>query len=73
MDKINEEIKIDNNCIVRAFENNPIAILQEEVNNKTIYWFKAVDIGKVLNLVNIRTSIMNYDDERTVHLEVFIF
>jgi prophage antirepressor-like protein len=62
-----EEFKEDNNCIVKAFENNPIAILQEDVNSKKVYWFKASDIGKALNLVNIRTSIMNYDeDERTV-------
>jgi prophage antirepressor-like protein len=62
-----EEFKEDNNCIVKAFENNPISILQENVNDKKVYWFKASDIGKVLNLVNIRTSIMNYDeDERTV-------
>jgi prophage antirepressor-like protein len=65
--KMTEEFKEDNNCIVKAFENNPIAILQEDVNSKKVYWFKASDIGKALNLVNIRTSIMNYDeDERTV-------
>ena len=29
-----EEIKEDNNCIVKAFENNPIAILHEDINNK---------------------------------------
>jgi len=28
---MNEEIKEDNNCIVKAFENNPIAILQEDI------------------------------------------
>ncbi len=63
-----EEIKTDNNCIVRAFENNPIAILQEEINNKKIYYFKASDISKVLQIVNIRTSIMNYDDDERVVL-----
>jgi len=62
-----EEFKEDNNCIVKAFENNPISILTENINNKKIYWFKASDIGKALQLINIRTSIMNYDeDERTV-------
>ena len=45
-----EEIKDDNNCIVKAFENNPIAILQEDINNKKVYYFKASDIGKALNL-----------------------
>ena len=31
---MNEEIKTDNNCIIKAFENNPISILHEEINNK---------------------------------------
>jgi prophage antirepressor-like protein len=61
-----EEIKEDNNCIVKAFENNPISILQESNNNKKIYYFKASDVGKVLNIVNIRTSIMNFDDDERV-------
>ena len=63
-----EEIKEDNNCIVKAFENNPIAILQENNNddNKKIFYFKASDIGKVLNIVNIRTSIQNFDDDEKV-------
>jgi hypothetical protein len=30
---MNEEIKEDTNCIVKAFENNPIAILQDDINN----------------------------------------
>ena len=52
-----EEIKEDNNCIVKAFENNPISIIKVEENNKKIYYFKASDIGKALNLTNIRVSI----------------
>jgi hypothetical protein len=31
-----EEIKTDNNCIVKAFENNPISFLHEDVNNKKV-------------------------------------
>jgi prophage antirepressor-like protein len=58
-----EEIKEDNNCIVKAFENNPIAILQEDMDNKIIYYFKALDIGKALGIVNIRSTIQNYEDE----------
>lgn len=58
---MDEEIK-DTNCIVKAFENNPISILQEEVDNKKIFWFRASDIGKVLGLSNINVSIQNYDD-----------
>lgn len=57
---MDEEIK-DTNCIVKAFEKNPISILQEEIDNKKIYWFRASDIGKVLGLVNINVSIQNYD------------
>jgi len=60
-----EEIKEDNNCIIKAFENNPISIIKEEENNKKRYWFRASDIGKALELTNINVSIQNYDyDER---------
>jgi prophage antirepressor-like protein len=55
-----EEIKTDNNCIIKAFENNPIAILQEYINNKKVYYFKGSDIGKAL------TNIQSYDDEMVV-------
>ena len=61
-----EEIKEDNNCIVKAFENNPISILQENNDNKKVYYFKASDIGKALNLSNIRASIQNYDEDEQV-------
>ena len=61
-----EKIKTDNNCIVRAFENNPISILHEDINNKRVYYFKASDVGKVLGIVNIRTSIVNFDDDEKV-------
>ena len=64
--KMIEEVKEDNNCIVKAFENNPISIITEDINNKKIYCFKASDVGKVLNIVNIRTSIMNFDDDEKV-------
>ena len=38
---MSEEIKEDNNCIIKAFENNPISILHEEIDGKKIYCFKA--------------------------------
>lgn len=63
---MNEEIKTDNNCIIKAFENNPISILHEEINNKKIYYFKASDIGKALNLTNIAVSIQHYDEDERV-------
>ena len=61
-----EEIKTDNNCIIKAFENNPIAILHEDINNKKVYYFKAADIGKALNLSNIAVSIQSYDEDEKV-------
>jgi prophage antirepressor-like protein len=61
-----EEIKEDNNCIIKAFENNPISIITENIDNKKIYCFKASDIGKALNIVNIRTSITNFDGDEVV-------
>jgi prophage antirepressor-like protein len=61
-----EEIKTDNNCIVKAFENNPISILEEDIDNKRVYYFKASDIGKALNLSNIRVSIQHYDEDEQV-------
>ena len=64
--KMNEEIKTDNNCIVKAFENNPISILHEENNGKKIYFFKSSDIGKALDLKNISVSIQYYDDDERV-------
>jgi prophage antirepressor-like protein len=61
-----EEIKEDNNCILKAFENNPISILHEDINHKKVYYFKAIDIGKALDLTNIRVSIQNYDEDEVV-------
>ena len=61
-----EEIKTDNNCIVKAFENNSISILHEDINNKKVYYFKAADIGKALNLSNIAVSIQSYDEDEKV-------
>ena len=53
-------------CIVRAFENNSISILQENINNKTVYYFKASDVAKVLDISQIRSSIQNYDSDEKV-------
>ena len=61
-----EEIKPDNNCIVKAFENNPIAILHEDIDKKKVYYFKASDIGRALNLKNIAVSIQHYDEDERV-------
>jgi len=61
-----EEVKTDNNCIVKAFENNPISIIEEDLDNKKIYYFKASDVGKALNLSNIAVSIQSYDEDERV-------
>jgi prophage antirepressor-like protein len=66
-----EEIKTDNNCIVKAFENNPISIIKENIDDKKIYCFKANDVGKVLGILNIRQSIQNYDDDERVVRKVY--
>ena len=66
-----EEIKKDNNCIIKAFENNPISILHENIDNKKVYYFKAIDIGIALHLTNIRASIQNYDEDEHVLREVY--
>ena len=50
---------INNNCIIKAFENNPIAILQENVDNKKVFYFKAIDIGKAIGIKNIAQNIQN--------------
>ena len=55
-----EEIKEDSNCIIKAFENNNITIIKEEPNN---FLFKATDIGKILDLTNVRVSVQNFDED----------
>jgi hypothetical protein len=71
-----EQIKTDNNCIVKAFENNPISIIEEDIieediNTKKLYCFKASDIGKVLGILNIRQSIQNYEDDERVVRKIY--
>jgi len=63
---MNEEIKQETNCIIKAFENNPIAIISEHINGKKIYYFKASDIAKALKLSNIAVSIQHYDEDERV-------
>ena len=51
---------------MKSFDNNPISILHEEIDNKKMYYFKASDIGKALKLTNISVSIQSYDDDERV-------
>lgn len=61
---MNEEIKEDTNCIIKAFDNTSITIIKEDTNS---YLFRGTDVGKVLGLTNIRVTIQNFDeDERVV-------
>lgn len=61
-----EEIINDSSCIVKAFENHPISIISEQVGDKKIYYFRASDIGKALNLSNIAVSIQHFDEDERV-------
>lgn len=61
-----QEIKDDNNCIIKAFENHPIAIISEQIGDKTVYCFRASDIAKALGIVNIHSTIQNYDEDERV-------
>lgn len=63
-----EKIIEDNNYIIKAFENNNISIIHENTkgNSKKIYYFKASDIGKALGIINIHSTIQNYDDDERV-------
>ena len=55
------------NQIIKVFENHPIFIFKDvNESNKKQYYFKANDGGKVLDIVNIRTSIQNFDEDETV-------
>jgi prophage antirepressor-like protein len=54
-----EEIT-DPNCIVKAFQNNNIAILKDESNK---YFFRGNDVAKVLEITNIRSSIQNFTEK----------
>ena len=54
------------NCIVKAFENTDISIFHENSDDKKTFYFKASDIGKILDIVNIRTTIQNFDDDEKV-------
>ncbi len=54
------------NCIVKMFENHTIEIYCEEIDNKKQYYFKASDLGRLVNMVNVRSSIQNYDEDEKI-------
>ena len=65
------EIIENTNCITKVFENHPIFIFNDNINNennKKQYYFKANDIAKAIGIVNIRSSVQNFSDkEKGVH------
>lgn len=54
------------NCIIKVFENNNLEIFKEDINDREFYYFKASDVGKILGISNIRTSIKNFNDDEKV-------
>lgn len=50
----------DPNCIIKEFNKHNVVIIKEEPNK---YWFKASDIGKILELSNINMSVQNYTEK----------
>jgi hypothetical protein len=71
-----EEIKEDNNCIVKAFENNPIALLHEDIDNKKVYYFKADEIHdyfiKLEEIKDEKVVRKAYDPQGTLQDTVFL-
>jgi prophage antirepressor-like protein len=61
-----EEIKIDPNCIIRAFENHKVFIFNEETKTKKRYYVRATDVGNIVDIVNIHTSIANFNSKEMV-------
>ena len=53
----------DPNCIIRGFQDINIVILSEIVNERPVYWFRASDLEKMLDLSNIRASVQNYTEK----------
>jgi prophage antirepressor-like protein len=52
---------VDPNCIIKAFEKTEIAILnQVDDDDKPKYLFRATDVGKALEILNIYRTIQNF-------------
>jgi len=66
------EISKENpNCIIKAFEEHSIFIIREEINDKKYYYIRANEIGSLLDIVNIRSSIQNFEDDEMVVRKVY--
>ena len=58
-----DEIKESANCIALAFENHPVFIFNDTIDNKKKYYFRAKDVGDILGIVNISSSIQNFTEK----------
>lgn len=47
-------------CIMKAFQEHPIFIYEETSDDNKIHYYRASDIGNLLELTNIRVSIQNF-------------
>jgi prophage antirepressor-like protein len=66
------EISEENpNCIIKAFEEHSIFIIREEIDDKKYYYIRANEIGSLLDIVNIRSSIQNFEDDEMVVRKVY--
>jgi prophage antirepressor-like protein len=66
------EISEENpNCIIKAFEDHSIFIIKEEIDNKKYYYIRANEIGSLLDIVNIRSSIQNFEEDEMVVRKVY--
>jgi prophage antirepressor-like protein len=54
--------------VSNIFNGTSVSMIEEtNEDGKKIFWFLASDIAHVMDIVNIRTTIVNYDnDERSV-------
>lgn len=68
-----EEPENNPNYITKAFEDHPIFIFNEQIEpeSKKKYYFRANDIGNALDIVNIRSSIQNFEDDEMVVRKVY--
>lgn len=62
-----DEVESTNNIFSKTFKDFNVKILTEEKDNKKIYYlFKAADIGKVLGIKNMRSSIQDFNNEESI-------
>lgn len=58
------------NTLVKGFENHDISIIKGITDDKPVYWFKANDVAKVIDISNIRSSIQHFTEFEKVVREI---